>query len=317
MKFTFTIRHVTGRIDPLITQLKYCGHEIGINDDPSTSDIWLYEFWQPNFSDPLPISDEEILKYKGKFLFFSVDDGAATWVGKLSPLVRKRIDGWVTNAIHRFRTDYAPEDMYDRFVLIPLFPIPYRKLLHLPRKNQIIFYATATGGMRDGKNLRVEAARILKNSSLPFIGGIVGTDNPVLNGQYDDVKVDYLPNTQLFDLLDTSTLSLCLSGNVAITYRHFESMRSKCAMISTPVTTMWNWFHDDKMKGSFIPIKRNLANLISVCERALKEEENTANYAETGYQIYSKFYELNPDGTIRKNIWEQIKWNFKKIQIHL
>ena len=119
-------------------------------------------------------------------------------------------------------------------------------------------------------------------------------------------------------MYDKTLFSLCLPGNSLWTYRHLDSMRSKCAVISFRLNRSGcsKWLYSDKLEDEFFYVEDDLSNLEEVCENVLSHSEESKLKAEYGHNIYKNFFEMNPDKTFKLSVWFELKEEFEKRGIY-
>lgn len=318
-----------GRIKPFIDHLKCLEYNVVVDENienETKDDIWFIDFVRISDKDIVNFFSEnenKILGFKGKICLYSLDDGGYTHSTLISKNVLNRVSGWLTGIKHKRGTLFGNETIYDKLILFPWFVIPPRSLVDIEKENNIIFFGHPTGG----KNLyssqivnpRTYAIRKLRNNeklSGCFMGGIVvhETFNQEIPEEISDITVPYLSNDKIFELYDKNLVSLCLPGNKRWTYRHLESMRSKCAIISFPLNSVYEgeWLYQDKFENELYYINEDMSNLEEICQKSLSNIWETKEMALCSNNIYKNFFEINGDMSFKLPVWFEIKEEFEK-----
>ena len=286
------LHHFNGhdyRIQHLIDTLKIDNrvNYIGNIDDISCGvDVILLEF-----DDTIIISQytiDKLLKFKGKLLFYTVDDGCSIQPNRLPPELISRIDGWITY----FKRSELPDCILDKTILIPRYTIPYTDTTNIQydsKINKIVFIGRTTGNYwLNGKNWRIECLnRIYSNRFLRdrFDGWIVddsiidvSTQYSAYNNTFKFVqKNNFMSEYDWINKLKSNTLSLCIPGHTKFGYRHPQSMATMATMIGNFDLTNdpYPFMFSDKLVNMSYTIKPDLSDLECIFEYALKTPEKT------------------------------------------
>ena len=279
---------------------------------------------------------DSLLKFKGKIIFYSLDDGQAIYNNELDFDIVNRIDVWIVYMINLGFLNHSvkhAEILKNKFVLIPRYTIPYLNtdsVIYENKQNKIVFIGSTTGNYWfNGKNWRVECLKkIWDNSFLRdhFDGWLVNdhiidvsTQDEEYNKTFKFVKKNsYLSEAVWIEKLKSNTLSLCVSGHTKYTYRHPQSM----AMMTTMLANFdlekdpYDWLFSDKFKDVSYVVKDDLSNFVEVCEEALLNKEKTKNYAYTAYDVYKNYFEVTPKNTYQNHVWELVTKQFNNLGIY-
>ena len=320
-----------GRILPLYTTLcKYA--DVTMNDsldEIPSSDVWIVDWYDVDWNKiPLRINahEEQFLKYGGKLLPVSLDDGCIPTTHSLKRSIVERIDGWITGILWDRETKIYDDSLWDKFIMVPRFVLDYRVMEISPNKtNQIVFWGSTTGGLKlaGQKNPRVECFK--KIDEHPYVkehfrGGLVFDyiidcqESTEYRESFQKFVVPIIHNTNWWEMLNESTLCPNLEGNGLFSYRPLESMRSKAAIISPPFfKDPGTWLYADKLKDCVWFYKRDLSDFIEVCESALRDESKTQKMADEAFEVYKDYFETGSDNTYNKIVMKQFNDKFEKL----
>lgn len=319
-------------------------------------DILLMDYYHPNdiggveqMCFRINNFKEDLLKFKGKIIFYSLDDGQATYINDVDFEILNRIDAWIVYMKHVGYLNIAPEKykdaVFNKFIKIPRYTIPYTKcddILYENKKNKIVFVGRTTGNYWFyGKNWRVECLnKIWENQFLKehFDGWIVDDsiiDVPHQNEEYNKTfkyvkKNVFISEKDWFDMLKNNTISLCIPGHTKLGYRHLQSMAFKSTMLANFNLEYdeFNYMFSDKLRGISYEINEGLKHLggpgewpdlnkfVELCEESLKNTEKTKQYAYAAYDVYKTYFELTKENTYQNHIWKIIKDEFAILNIH-
>lgn len=330
MKIHITTSECKNRIHPLRNTLAK-NHEVTTNeslDEIPMADIWLVDYYKTYWNkllERMNSHEEQFLKFKGKLLPISLDDGCVITTEGLKETIVRRFDGWITGSVYGPEKKRYHECLTGKFILIPRFQI-YRMDMKIPsiKINQMVFVGSTTGGLKfHGKNIRVEALRLIYTN--PFLknhfkGGLINDFiywcNP--SEEYLNVLRQYLvPQMQhkdWWELLNQSTLCPNLEGNGLFSYRPLESLRSKATIISPPFfLDPGEWLFSDKLKNCVYFYKQDLTDFEKICETAIKDVDKTKSMAEESFDVYKTYFESEPDYTYNKAVMTQFKEKFEQL----
>lgn len=299
-----------GRILPLYNWLRK-NNEVTMNnslDEIPSSDIWIVDWYDTNINGlQTRINSHEynFLKYKGKLLAVSLDDGCFTFTQGIKDTIINRLDGWFTGILWDELSNIFDSSLRDKFILIPRFLISKMDMDFSKEKiNQIVFWGSTTGGLKlDGKNARVEALKIIENNYFlknNFKGGLTYDyiidveETDEYRKSYQKFVVPVLPHKDWYQLLTDSTLCPNMEGNGLFSYRPLESMRSKTTILSPPFfKDPGEWLFSEKLKNCIWFYNRDLSNFANICEEALLNVEKTKEMSEEAYDVYKTYFEAN------------------------
>ena len=306
-----------GRILPLYNTLKR-NHDVTMNDsleEIPTADVWIVDGYDTSIigmQTRINSHEDNFIKYKGKLLAVSLDDGCFTYTSGINQSIINRLDGWFTGILWDENSNIFDKSLKDKFILIPRFLISQMDMDFSTKKiNQIVFWGSTTGGLKlNGKNARVEAFKIIDNNNFiksNFKGGL--TYDYIIDSQesddyrntYQKFVVPVLPHAAWWRLLTESTLCPNMEGNGLFSYRPLESMRSKATIISPPFfKDPGDWLFSDKLKNCVWFYNRDLSNFAEICERALLDVDKTSMMAEEAYDVYKTYFEADIDESYNK-----------------
>lgn len=307
-------------------------------------DLVLIDYFVHSLSDPhggmckrINSFKTDLLKFKGKIVFYSLDDGQAIYHNLLDWEIINRVDGWIVYMINTtfLNLEIKHADVLkDKFVLIPRYTIPYVKnddIVYENKQNKIVFIGNTTGNYWfNGKNWRVECLkRIWDNSFLRenFDGWLVNDhiiDVPYQDEEYNKTfkfvrKDKYLSENHWLEKLRYNTLSLCIAGHTRYTYRHPQSMAFKSTMLANfdLEKDPYVWLFSDKFKDISYIVKDDLSNFVDICEESLINKEKTKTYANAAYDVYKSYFEVTPKNTYKAYVWKIVVDQFEKLGIEL
>lgn len=307
-------------------------------------DLVLIDYYVPSIDDPhgamckrMNKFKDELLRFKGKIVFYSLDDGQAIYHNLLDWEIVNRVDAWIVYMINMEFLNLEPkhaEVLKDKFILIPRYTIPYVKsddVVYENKQNKIVFIGNTTGNYWfDGKNWRVECLkRIWDNPFLRehFDGWLVNDhiiDVPYQDEEYNKTfkfvqKGKYLSESDWLKKLRYNTLSLCISGHTRYTYRHPQSMAFKSTMLANfdLEKDPYVWLFSDKFKDISYVVKKDLSNFVDICEESLTNKEKTKTYAYAAYDVYKTYFEVTPKNTFKSYTWKIVLDQFEKLGIEL
>jgi len=306
-------------------------------------DMVLIDYFSAKTNDPhkemcdrINSFKEELLKFKGKVVLYSLDDGQAIYNNEVDFEIINRIDAWIVYMIRKNFLECCPKhkDILDKkFVRIPRYTLPYVKcddVIYENKQNKIVFIGNTTGNYWfGGKNWRIEALnKIYEDEYLRnnFDGWLVQDhiiDVPHQDEDYNKTfkfvkKGEFLSETDWYNKLKNNTLSLCIPGHTKLGYRHPQSMVFKSTMLANfdLENDPYPYLFSDKLKNISYTVKDDLSNLVELCKEALDDREKTKKYAFDAYDIYKIYFEPTSKNTYQDHIWNIVKNNFEMINIH-
>lgn len=289
----------------------------------------------PEFINPFK---EKFLNFKGRLIFTLIDDGNyLIWQGVDEDILR-RANSFVSFQIEIQSGKNIEDELFkDKFVLVPRYTHQYiegvDEIKIEDKCNKIVFVGRTTGTYRfNGKNYRVEALnRIYNNKFLHdnFDGvlcddTIIDTPDIYQNIEYNKtfkyVKNNYrIPIDDWIDKLKAHTLNLGIMGHTKLGYRQIQSIATKNVMVGTFDFTYDpnKWLFSEHFNDLSYKVKEDFTDFEQVCEEALHNREKTNYYANNGFEVYKKYYELEKDNSYKNHIWDLVKENFNKINIDI
>lgn len=306
-------------------------------------DVVLIDYFSARSNDPhkemcdrINSFKYDLLKFKGKIIFYTMDDGQAMYNNELDFEIVNRIDAWIVYMIHEGFINSCPKHaavLRNKLVRIPRYTLPYVKsddVVYENKENKIVFIGKTTGNYWfDGKNWRIEALNkiyddeYLKNN---FDGWLVDDhiiDVPYQNEEYNKTfkfvkKGNYLSEQDWYNKLKNSTLSLCIPGHTKLGYRHPQSMVFKSTMLANfdLENDPYSYLFSEKLKNISYTVNNDLSNFVEVCKEALNNREKTKKYALDAYDIYKTYFEPTEKNTYQDHVWSIIKDQFKNINIY-
>lgn len=276
---------------------------------------------------------DALLRFKGKIVLYSVDDGQAIYNNEVDFEIINRIDAWIVFMIHDGFLDGCPKHkdiLKKKLIRIPRYTLPYVNSTDVnydKKENKIVFIGKTTGNYWfNGKNWRIEALnKIWDNQFLKkhFDGWLVDDyiiDVPDQNDEYNKTfkfvkKNVYLSQENWYEKLKNSTLSLCIPGHTKLGYRHPQSMTFKSTMLANfdLEHDPYPWLFSDKLKDISYTVKPDLSDFIEICEEALLNKEKTKNYAYAAYDVYKQYLEPTNKNTYQNHVWLIVKEQFNNL----
>lgn len=324
------------RMAPFYDTLVHNGHTVSHAFDKNVpdADVWFVEYYnrilEAQIVGAINAIRDRLLAFKGKIVFYGLDDDGWSPCTGLDDAIQDRLDAWITFQLRPIG-HCRPQRIADKFITIPRYVekhAPYNEAT--PKKNQITFIGLLTGCYRfGGKNWRAEAMRMIDQNPFlksHFLGGIVGYD--VLTGLTPNVEyhntfrhlvVPNISNEQNHANIEGSTLNLCIPGNTIWSYRQPFAMRSHTAVITMEglKNDPHPWMFNDVFGDEFYYVKPDLSNFEEVCEYALTHETETAAKAKAGNALYKKYFQLLPDGAYQPHVWEMVRQKFGALGVGL
>jgi hypothetical protein len=340
MTLAFTDNGLWPRFNAFIATLRARGHEICIHPDKSIlprADMWFVDFHQTKERNICTYMVEQFNKYEssyltygGKLIFYTIDDGGASYLNGASQSIKERLDAWITLVKHPVG-ECRPEEIAHKFILIPRYLIDYRPPGAYIKQNRVIFIGNTTGGWNydnGNKNLRVECTRRIRGSALNtyFMGGFVGDhliDCP--NSKNHPYCIEFAPHAvsnisteRWNEWMNESFIYLHLAGNSRWSYRQPQAMQAKTTVITPPlINDPGEWFMQDIFSDCFYYMNPDYSNMEDVIEYALYNTKETIEKADHAYRIYNQHLSLTPDGIYQDHIWNMISENLQRVGIYL
>lgn len=280
---------------------------------------------------------DDLMRFNGKFIFYSLDDGQAIYTNELDSDIVSKLDAWIVYMINDEFLKSSPlydEIIREKLVRIPRYTIPYintDNVVYENKINKITFIGRTTGNYWfDNKNWRIESLKMIYNNDFlkdNFDGWIVDDEIIDVPHQVDDYnktfkfvrKNKYLTETEWFSKLKDSTLSLCIPGHTKLGYRHYQSMAFKSTMLATfdLTTDPYPYLFSDKLENISYVVNDDLSNLVEICEDALTNTQKTKEYALNAYDVYKTYFEVTEQNTYKDHVWNIIKDQFSELNIYI
>jgi hypothetical protein len=280
---------------------------------------------------------EQLLKFKGKLVLFSLDDGQAIYTNELDVELIDRVNAWIVYMIHTDYLNIAPkinrELLTNKFIKIPRYTIPYVKcddVVYEHKENKIVFVGRTTGNYWfNNKNWRVESLNKIWNNSIlksHFDGWLV--DDVIIDVDKQDEEYNktfkfvkkgmYISEHEWQHKLKCSTLSLCLPGHTKFAYRHPQSMAFKSTMLANFdfENDPYPWLFSEKLKDISYTVKSDLSNFDEICEEALLNREKSKQYALNSYDVYKNYFELTEKNAFKPHIYDIVTQQFNNAGIY-
>jgi hypothetical protein len=301
-------------MQPIAATLKRHGH-IFTDQRITDADLWLVDCMHPHKIDDATI--EELIKFRGQIMLVSLGDWSSfntSMEGRGLPneIIDKAIAFAKIQWTHEI-ADYDPRIVGKQIIMQPFLIGGLREPL-VNKKSIASFYGLPTGDLETDKNLRIRACRMLWNKSW-FRGGIVGQE-PGAQRNISGIETGHRPRSFYLNSINKSLLSLCWPGNSILTYRHFESMGMKSCIV-TCCLNQFKWLNRMVPGEHYLDVLSDLSNLTEVCERAFKDKKTTLQIAQNGYDLYNKYYKLQPDGSMTDAMWADITQQWKCVGVKI
>lgn len=203
-------------------------------------------------------------RFPGALVDFSLDDSLAIDPFPYPGDLRGRIDAWARVAFER---DYEPPAFAAGrlALLLPFLPRTVRReypLLPVSRRAPaVLFVGSLTGDTDPERNTRVRAARLLAQSSVPFVGGVfANVDRPDL-AVPADVRCPRYRRYSHLRRLSRVAYGLSLPGNNPLTYRFLECLAMGTLCLS-PSLERFRWLAEDIRPGThYVALAGDLSDL--------------------------------------------------------
>lgn len=260
---------------------------------PSTADVWMYGL---GVAGSPPIRSEQVqqlCRSTARIVLFQLCDASTLSFEQVPPEVAARTCRFLRN-----HWPAAPESVPAEFrarlgflppMIKPMSPRPGRELKYRERK--AVFYGTRTGltNLTEGRNAREECVRLMRDSGLPFQGGIVPHQDP-----------RYQANTRLIvpqisgrlhaKLLSDSVICLAPWGNHPITYRLFEGLARRCLVFAQSLGE--TRFIDGGLRAGrdYVEIAPDLSNLVEMVDYYLAHLDKAQKIADAGHRHFARHF---------------------------
>lgn len=315
MKIKIVAEHPSAqlRMSILVPTFQRHGHTIVNN----AKDADLY------FLDCMRVCDipdsiiDEVLEFHGKIILTSLGD----WHTFNLTMNNYSLPSEIVDRASAFaKIQWSPnQSIYDKRIINKQIIIQPFLIGGLPKpsdnkKQRIVFYGLPTGEPETDQNLRIRACHILKNQPW-FDGGIVGQE-PGIARNISGIEIGHRPRNVYLNAINQSTTSLCMPGNSILTYRHFESLGMKCAVI-TCCLDKYVWLNRMVPGEHYFKVNDDLSNLLDMCEWIIGQPNIVNEVAQNGYSLYQQYYRLNPDNSMTDEMWQDIQYQFKQLGINL
>jgi hypothetical protein len=187
----------------------------------------------------------------------------------------------------------VPAEFRDRVgflppMIKPSLPAPGKDLGG--RNGDAIFFGTRTGmaNLANGKNAREECVRLMRNSSLPFQGGIVAHDDRRYASD-PQLVVPKISEAQHRALLADSKICLAPWGNHPITYRLFEGLAARCLVVAQSLRE--TAFLDGGLEADrhYVEVAPDLSNLTEKVGYYLSHLNEAQRIADAGHRHFETY----------------------------
>lgn len=310
----------TYRIYPFIKNVIKYGHFVqGVKDyDPDNEyDIWLIEYLnckdisREDFFNGI---EKELLSYKGKIIFFSLDDDSISVYEKLKPCILDRVDVWFIHTFYENDSVLNKKNIcnriIDKYIQLPMYNSYYISSYNseILKENKIYFK-----GYSHNKSERINLIKKIKNTphiKENFIGGLYDKmgDEEIFSPIILSIE-DYINDMSKY------SIGLCPPGHTRWCQRHIESMACKCCIISTHLKNDIQFLYRNLVEKWFYTYSDDFSDFNDVCEYALLNKEESNNRAEKLNNIYENYFALNVDGSYKDNTWLPIKQKLETLNI--
>ena len=125
------------------------------------------------------------------------------------------------------------------------------------------------------------------------------------------LHVDRMPSQKYFTRMAYSKLAICCRGNSEFTFRHFEAMALRSAVVSFELSKV-RWLNK-LVPGEDYLVIDNVTNVATLCENAL--DMNLQGMVKSAYSKYTNYYKLHRDGGLNTNMEKDILDQFKRYGI--
>lgn len=264
---------------------------------------------------PIDIIRSTFDDYKGKLVFLALSDFSNTNINMFPEEIKKKsiLATFIKYPVgHQF--------YFKNSFLLPRFTIDYSSIIKTPtnqRKNEMFFVGSLTGGyMFKGKNARVEAIKIIQQSSMSskFNGWLTSPDNKIATKKR---KPEYestihslrnrIPREDYKNVLNSTTVSLCLPGNSSWGTRQQLSFQCGSCVISQKLINdpQGLWWCDHLFNKTCMTFKKDLSDLLEVCEHSIKDRKLQEEKIEQQNDAFQTYYAMT-----ERNTYQDIAWNF-------
>jgi hypothetical protein len=250
------------------------------------SEHWFYGI---NDNDTKPFDVEltnRILDYKGKFILFQNDDSDRIFHHKIPEIVRYRIHSYARNHIDKAQYENEKLSLINP-IIKPMRAHRGKNLNH--RKIDVLFYGAMTGA-EPPHNPREKAVRLLKNSKLNFVGGLIFRPYYV---PPKELIVPEIKQSEHDALLSDSKISLTLWGNNPLSYRLFEGFSRRSLVLAQSLKSLV--FLDGGLQAGkhYVEIKEDLSDLEDKIDFYLHSEKEAQEIANNGFEHFKKYYQFS------------------------
>jgi hypothetical protein len=251
------------------------------------ADLWFHGICHKTeitFPDPVRNAME---RFKGGIVFFQNDDRLDFAVNKIPPTLRDRALLFLRN-VWPADPENIDASIRDRTGLLNPFlkPDSARKGLELKlRSRPLSFYGAPTGGKRF---TRIDAARILRKSGLPFDGGLYPiAELPPPPG---DVSVDKLCPKEYRRVLSETRIALVLHGYNPLTFRLFECLSRRCLVLAQDLAGIRFAGCGLTAGRHYVAFREDLSDLEERVRYYLGHPDEAQTLADAGYEHFKSHF---------------------------
>jgi hypothetical protein len=299
MRFFFTdeSRRTDRRAADIRAALVHARHEVihGHSGQaaPAGTDVWMHGLGLEG-GPPLPQSTvDRLLASKAEVVLLQLCDAESMSFDVVPEELARRVRLFLRN---HWPSDVQliPEAYRDRIgwlppMLKPMKPHPGKPLS--ARVARSVFFGTRTGftNMSGGMNAREQTVRIMRDSRLPFEGGLV------LNklDKYQtapELIVPRISGRSHARFLQNSCICLAPWGNHPLTYRHFEGLAFRCLVLAQSIRKC-RFLDGGLVPGEhFVEINDDLSNLAEQVDYFLNHLDEAQRIADAGHAHFERFF---------------------------
>ena len=256
---------------------------------PAGTDVWMHGL---GIAPQIPLDPgllRSLLATRAELALFQVCDAPSMFFQRLPPELMARTRLFLRNHWPSDRSGF-PLEASDRIGWLP----PMLKTMH-PRAGQplaqrtiaTMFYGSRTGygNLAGGRNARDETVRLMRDSGLPFEGGLL----PHNESQYQPPAELTVPrmhkHAHTRRLRDTR---ICIApwGNHALTYRLFEGLACRCLVLAQSLRDCA--IVDDGLTAGrhYVEVAADLSDLTELARYYLAHLDEAQRIADAGHQHF-------------------------------
>lgn len=163
----------------------------------------------------------------------------------------------------------------------------------LALRSQCVFFMGARTGfdnLGEGRNARETLVSLMRESGLPFVGGLTGHDDPRYQIVVPKNRIERMHKHRHQRLLRDARICLAPWGNHPVTYRFFEGLAYRCLVVAQSLDSTRTLDGGLTAGVHYVRVAPDLGDLVDVVRHYLERPDDAQRIADAGHAAYRRCF---------------------------